>query len=46
MGYHQFAAAAAKFGLKEAIQCAVFYLVPFEVTLGYLRRYVREGYRV
>ena len=46
MGYYQFAAGAAKYGLKEAIQCAVLFLVPIEVTLAYVRRYAREGYRV
>lgn len=46
MGYYQFAAGAAKYGLKEAIECAVLFLVPIEVTLAYVRRYAHEGYRV
>lgn len=46
MGYYQFAAGAAKYGLKEAIQSAVLFLVPIEVTLAYVRRFAREGYRV
>lgn len=46
MDYSQFAAGAARFGLKEAIRCAVVYLVPIEVTLVYVRRYACEGYVV
>jgi hypothetical protein len=46
MNYHQFAAGAARFGLKQEIRCAVVYRVPIEITLVYVRRYAREGYVV